>query len=96
MRKLLFYLFPPKRIEIVLCNRDFAESGEFRDHSRCPLATAFKRTTGIQPSVSVIFVHFGYNRYKIKGEFNYSDYLGLKERCDSGETINHKITLIKQ
>jgi hypothetical protein len=96
MKRLLFYLFPPKRIEIVLCNRDFAESGEYKDNIRCPLATAFKRKTGLQPFVCSTSLSAGRERYDILEGFDYSQYQPLSEDHFYGRPINHKITLIKQ
>src|SRR6188508_2550172 len=94
MRKLLFYLFPPKRMEIVLCNRDFAESDGYWSNS-CPVGVAFKRKTGIQAQISTGRVYGEKFHYVMAEPFWEDDYWKLKNLVDSGNSIKHRITLFK-
>lgn len=95
MKRLLFYLFPPKRIEIVLCNRDFAESDGYWSN-QCPIGVAFKRKTGVQAKIGLKRVFGERFSYIMEEPFWANDYCTLKSFAESGRPINHKITLIKQ
>jgi hypothetical protein len=84
------------KIQINITKDILRESSGYTNNFSCPLAVAFKRKIGVQPFVQTQTVDVEEHQYKIVDGFNEGQYFSLKCLAESGETINHKVILIKQ